>query len=113
MLRFKFTPYVKAYVRRSLESRLSSLPGASLVLAEEGSPGLLRQALGEFPYETLHEAPLTLSCDCDRERFRDHIRTLAQTQPDVVEPFDDTLVQCSFCGAEYVFEPAELSPTVN
>ena len=100
-------------VIRALESRLSSLPGASLVLAELGPPGLLQQVLGELPYETLHEAPLTLTCDCDRERFRDHIRTLARTQPDVVEPFEVTRVRCSFCGAEYIFEPAERSPTVN
>jgi molecular chaperone Hsp33 len=100
-------------VIRALETRLSSLPGASRVLAEEGPAGLLKQTLGELPYETLHEAPLTLSCDCDRERFRDHIRTLARTQPDVVEAFEVTRVQCSFCGADYVFEPVELAPTVN
>ena len=100
-------------VVRSLEDRLETLPGASLLLEEEGADGLLGRALGELGPEPLHEAPLALSCDCDRDRFGAHIRALAETQPDVLDENDDTRVECSFCGARYVFEREELMSTVN
>ena len=96
----------------TLEAKLDELPGASQLLEEGGPQGLLEAALGELEPEELHVAPLILSCDCDRERFGSHIRSLAETEPDLVAD-KETHVQCSFCGAEYAFAATELTATVN
>ena len=54
-----------------------------------------------------------LSCDCDRGRFGKHIRSLAAQEPDLVNEREDTRVECSFCGANYVFTADELMSPVN
>jgi len=96
-----------------LEQRISTLPGTSDLLRDSGPSGLLAAVLADLEPQTLHEAPLTLSCDCDRARFRDHIRSLAEQEPALVDESEDTCVECSFCGATYVFSASELMPTVN
>ena len=69
--------------------------------------------MGTFGLEVLSESAVSFSCDCDRERFAQHIRSLAEREPDVLDqPRID--VQCSFCGAAYEFDPDELrEPTVH
>ena len=100
-------------VVRDLERRIPELPGVSNILEEAGPEGLLRAVLGEVEPRALHEAPLVLSCDCDRERFRDHIRSLTEQEPDLIDESVETRVECSFCGAEYIFTAGELTPAVN
>ena len=100
-------------ILRALESKLGELPSASHLLEEKGPQGLLEAVLGELEPQDLHETPLVLSCDCDPDRFRRHVRSLAEQEPDLVDGDDETRVQCSFCGAEYVFAAAEVTPSVN
>jgi len=96
-----------------LEQRLATLPGTSQLLQDGDSLGLMETVLEGLDPEPLHEAPLVLSCDCDRERFRSHILSLSEQEPDLVDETEDTLIECSFCGAEYEFAPDELALAVN
>jgi molecular chaperone Hsp33 len=94
---------------RQLEARFASFPAAGQLLEQEGAWGLLDRALGELERESLEERHLLLTCDCDRDRFRQHLRLLLQQEQDLLEDDEPSLsVQCSFCGESYEFHADEL-----
>ena len=93
---------------RRLEERIPNLPSVSGLLEDGGAWSLLDHALGEVERETLEERQLILTCDCDRERFRGHLRALAARDPSILGDDEEVEVQCNFCGAEYRFPVDEL-----
>ncbi|MEE2775981.1 MAG: Hsp33 family molecular chaperone HslO [Acidobacteriota bacterium] len=94
---------------RKLEGRFAEFPSVSRVLEGEGPWGLLARALGDVERQQLEERHLLLACDCDRDRFQQHLRTLILHEHDLLEEGEDSLsVQCSFCGEDYVFGADEL-----
>lgn len=93
---------------RRLEERIPNLPSVSGLLEDGGPWSLLDHAIGEVERETLEERQLILTCDCDRERFRGHLRALAARDPSILGDDEEVEVQCNFCGAEYRFPVDEL-----
>jgi molecular chaperone Hsp33 len=93
---------------RWLEARIPNLPSVSGLLEDGGPWALLDQAIGEVERETLEERQLMLTCDCDRERFRGHLRALGARDPSILGDEAEVEVQCNFCGAEYTFAVEEL-----
>jgi molecular chaperone Hsp33 len=93
---------------RRLEQRIPNLPSVSGLLEDGGAWSLLDHAIGEVERETLEERQLILTCDCDRERFRGHLRALAARDPSILGDDEEVEVQCNFCGADYRFPVDEL-----
>jgi molecular chaperone Hsp33 len=93
---------------RRLEARIPGIPSVSAVLEGGGPWALLDSALGKVEREMLEERHLVLTCDCDRERFRGHLRALVARDPSILGDDDEMDVQCSFCGAEYKFPADDL-----
>ena len=93
---------------RRLEERIPKLPSVSGLLEDGGAWSLLDHALGEVERETLEERQLILTCDCDRERFRGHLRALAARDPSILGDDEEVEVQCNFCGADYRYPVEEL-----
>lgn len=90
-----------------LEDRIPKVGSVSGLLEEEGAWALLDRTLGAVEHETLEERPVILTCDCDRERFRHHLKALHTKDPTLLDD-DETRVQCAFCGEDYVFRPEEV-----
>ena len=102
-------PGADATLVRELERRFGDFPSVSAVLEREGPWGLLAQALGDLERQQLEERHLLLACDCDRDRFQQHLRALMLQEPELLEEGEDRLtVQCSFCGEDYAFTADEL-----
>jgi molecular chaperone Hsp33 len=93
---------------RGLETRIAQLPSISGLLEDGGPWALLDHAIGEVERETLEERQLILTCDCDRERFRGHLRSLVAREPALLGDDEELEVQCNFCGAEYRFPVDDL-----
>ena len=93
---------------RRLEARIPQIPSVSALLEGGGPWALLDSAIGEVERETLEERHLVLTCDCDPERFRTHLRALVVKDPSLIGDEEEMKVQCSFCGAEYSFPVDEL-----
>jgi molecular chaperone Hsp33 len=93
---------------RRLEARIPRIPSVSGLLEGGGPWALLDSAIGEVERETLEERQLVLTCDCDRERFRGHLRALVSRDPSILGDDEEMSVQCSFCGADYVFAADDL-----
>ena len=93
---------------RGLEARIPRIPSVSGVLEDGGPWALLDSAIGDVERETLEERQLVLTCDCDRDRFRSHLRALVARDPMIVGDDEEMDVQCSFCGAEYKFPVDDL-----
>ena len=102
-------PGADGAVVRQLEKRFGEFPSVSGVLESEGPWGLLSYALGNIQHQQLEERHLLLACDCDRDRFRQHLRTLMMQEGNLFDEGEDELsVQCSFCGEDYAFGSDEL-----
>jgi molecular chaperone Hsp33 len=93
---------------RRLETRIPNLPSVSGLLEDGGPWALLDHAIGAVERETLEERQVILTCDCDRERFRGHLRALAARDPSILGDGEEVEVQCNFCGAEYRFPADDL-----
>jgi len=93
---------------RRLEARIPRIPSVSALLEDGGPWALLETALGEVERETLEERQLVLTCDCDRDRFRGHLRALIARDPAILGDDPEMDVQCSFCGADYKYRADEL-----
>jgi molecular chaperone Hsp33 len=96
-------PGADPWLVRNLEARIPRLPSVSGLLEGGGPWALLDSAIGEIERETLEERQLVLTCDCDRERFRGHLRALMARDPSILGDDEVIEVECSFCGAGYKF----------
>jgi molecular chaperone Hsp33 len=101
-------PGADPHLVRRLETRIPNLPSVSGLLEDGGPWALLDHAIGEVERETLEERQVMLTCDCDRERFRGHLRALASRDPSILGDDETVDVQCNFCGADYRFAVDEL-----
>ena len=104
-------------VLRQLEVRLADGVDVSRALAEGGANGLLDSVLGELERGRLEEHRICYRCRCDRDRLRQQIAGFSQQDRHYL--FEDeggrtrdwAQLDCTFCGARYVFEPGELDPS--
>jgi len=97
-----------------LERNLSAIDSVSRVLAADGVDGLVLRALADLELEVRAHWPLRFRCSCDREALLARLSTLSGDDLSTVAADDGTVeAVCAFCGARYLYTPAELAGARN
>lgn len=93
-----------------IEKNIKAMPSiATLLTSTDALSQMLHAIYGDLPFTLLSQSPLSFSCDCSKERFRDGIRTLgAQAITEMIEEDHGAEVICQFCNRKYEFSQEEL-----
>ena len=70
---------------------------------------IVRMALDGFEVEVLSEGSASYKCTCSRERFRNALSSLKESElNEIIEDIGEARTVCQFCGSEYKFTKSEL-----
>jgi len=102
-------PGCEMSVIEELERREPFFRGISRELYDRSLRELAEFWFQDMQLEVLAEDPLTLKCDCSRERMAAALRSLgAEDRADIASSGEDTVMACHFCRSEHRFTPGEL-----
>lgn len=92
----------------TLEENIFLMDQLTTILAEDGAEALFDQVLKGLDPEIVSREPVAYRCGCSRERFGRAILSLGREELDSLIQSGGAEIRCDFCGADYVFSPAEL-----
>ena len=93
-----------------LEENVTMMDQLTTILDEDGADAVLAQVLRGLEPRVLSREPVEYRCYCSRERVAEALRsTGAEALREMASAAQPTEVECQFCGARYVFAPAELT----
>jgi len=102
-------PGCEMSVIEELERREPFFRGISRELYDRSLRELAEFWFQDMQLEVLAEDPLTLKCDCSRERMAAALRSLgAEDRADIASSGEDTVMACHFCRNEHRFTPDEV-----
>jgi molecular chaperone Hsp33 len=93
-----------------IEERLFGIKPVSTLIDEGLSPEeILKNVLQDNGLKFLEKRPLSLECDCSRERLEEVLISLGKEEiRDLLEKEGKAELVCHFCNKKYVFEAEEL-----
>jgi molecular chaperone Hsp33 len=93
-----------------IEERLYGIKPVSALIDEGLSPEeILKHVLQDNGLKFLEKRPLSLKCDCSRERLEEVLISLGKEDiRDLLEKEGKAELVCHFCNKKYVFEAEEL-----
>ncbi|AYG00994.1 Hsp33 family molecular chaperone HslO [Lactococcus allomyrinae] len=94
-----------------MEHNIKTMPSiSSLLTGDEPLTAMLSAIYGNIPFTILEESPLKFDCDCNKERFRQGIKSIgAQAITEMIEEDHGAEVVCQFCERKYEFDENELN----
>jgi len=102
-------PGCEMSVIEELERREPFFRGISRELYDRSLRELAEFWFQGMELDILAEDPLTLQCDCSRERMARALRSLgAEDRADIAASGEDTVMACHFCRDEHRFTPDEV-----
>ena len=98
-----------------IESTVSKMPQATIMIREGASPAdLLRAALGPIDFEILDEKPVSFACPCSYERAVSMISSIDRAELESMLREDKGAVMtCHFCNEAYRLSEDELESIIQ
>ena len=94
---------------RALEMRVPFFANISREIFDRSLRELAEGWFRDMDAEWMAEEPLTLRCDCSREKMRRALMALGREElEDIVKKREDTRLTCHFCRAERAFSVQEV-----
>ncbi len=103
-------PFAKEETIARLEERIANLDSVTALLEKGNTPQeLLKEVLGEIPFEVTDTIEAKFQCDCSKERISKSLATLGKKDLDeLIAGGEGIEVKCHFCNTAYWFDTAEL-----
>ena len=100
---------------RTIESTVSKMPQATIMIREGASPAdLLRAALGPIEFDILDEKPVSFACPCSYERAVSMISSIGRAELESMLREDKGAVMtCHFCNEAYRLSEDELESIIQ
>lgn len=94
-----------------MEHNIKAMPSiSSLLTGDEPLTAMLSAIYGDMPFTILDESPLKFDCDCNKDRFRQGIKSLgSKAITEMIEEDHGAEVICQFCERKYEFDEKELN----
>ena len=103
-------PDCEMSVIEEIEKREPFFSGISRELYDRSMKELAELWFGGMHLQILSQEPLTLRCDCSRDKMKRALSSLGQPELlDMASEGKDTEMACHFCRAEHRFSPQELT----
>ncbi len=95
-----------------VEANIAALDGVSARLASGGALALADAVLDGIDHEPLERHVLGYRCRCDQASLGDRLAEMPTSDLDSLTASDGSVAAvCAFCGRQYRFDRASLSPT--
>lgn len=92
-----------------LEENIFMMDQLTTILDEDGAEEVFRQVLKGIEYHVVGEYPVGYRCSCSREKIRDALVSIGQSELENIISEDKGLTaNCRFCGRDYSFSEDEL-----
>ena len=103
-------PFTDEKVIEKLEARIEKLSSITALLQKGDTPEmLLKEVLGEIPFEVTDTIPAEFRCDCSKERIAKSLATIGRKDLDeMIAGGEGIEVKCHFCNTDYRFNTEEL-----
>lgn len=97
-----------------MEQNIKKMPAISSMLeSEQPLQTMLDAIYGQMEYTNLGEFPLKFHCDCNKDRFRQGIKSLGVAEiTSMIEEDHGAEVVCQFCSRTYSFTETELNDLI-
>ena len=108
-------PFTDEETISRLEDRISQLTSITALLEKGDTPELLlKEVLGEIPFEVTETIPAKFWCGCSKERISKSLATLGKKELDeMIAEGQGIEVKCHFCNTDYTFSADELKEIRN
>ncbi|GAB2489155.1 Hsp33 family molecular chaperone HslO [Alkalibacterium psychrotolerans] len=98
-----------------LEETISNLPLVSHLMDEGESPEeILERLVSDGTARVVDTMPVSFTCDCSKDRFRDALVTLGEKElQEMIDEDHGAEAVCHFCRSEYHFSEADLEELIE
>lgn len=103
-------PFTDEETIAKLEKQIANLKSITALLEKGDTPEqLLKEALGDIPFEVTDTLPASFHCDCSKERISKSLATIGRKDLDeMIADGNGIEVKCHFCNTSYQFDTEEL-----
>ena len=93
-----------------LEKQIADLKSITALLEKGDTPEqLLKEVLGDIPFEVTDTLPASFHCNCSKERISKSLATIGRKDLDeMIADGNSIEVKCHFCNTSYQFDTEEL-----
>lgn len=93
-----------------LEERIAEMESITALLEKGDTPELLlKEVLGDIPFETAEAVPVQFRCDCSKEKIAKSLAAISKKDLDeMIADGKGIEVKCHFCNTDYHFSTEEL-----
>lgn len=98
-----------------LEETISNLPLVSHLMDEGESPEeILERLVSDGTARVVDTMPVSFTCDCSKDRFRDALVTLGENElQEMIDEDHGAEAVCHFCRSEYHFSESDLEELIE
>ena len=103
-------PFTDEETIAKLEKQIADLKSITALLEKGDTPEqLLKEVLGDIPFEVTDTLPASFHCDCSKERISKSLATIGRKDLDeMIADGNGIEVKCHFCNTSYQFDTEEL-----
>lgn len=103
-------PFTDEKIIEKLEKRIAQISSITALLQKGDTPEmLLKEVLGEIPFEVADTIPAEFHCDCSKERISKSLATIGKKDlNEMIAGGEGIEVKCHFCNTDYKFNTEEL-----
>ncbi len=103
-------PFTDEETVAALEKRIAGLKSVTALLERGDTPEqLLKEVLGEIPFEVTDTLAAEFYCGCSKERISKSLATIGKKDLDeMIADGTGIEVKCHFCNTDYKFNTEEL-----
>lgn len=103
-------PFTDEQTITKLETQIAGLKSVTALLEKGGTPEqLLKEVLGDLPFEVTDTLPASFFCNCSKERISRSLATIGKKDLDeMIADGSGIEVKCYFCNTSYQFSTEEL-----
>lgn len=103
-------PFTDEETIAKLEKQIANLKSITALLEKGDTPEqLLKEVLGDIPFEVTDTLPASFHCDCSKERISKSLATIGRKDLDeMIADGNGIEVKCHFCNTSYQFDTEEL-----
>ncbi len=103
-------PHTDEETIAKLEKRIAGLSSITELLQQGDTPdALLKEVLGDIPFEVTDTIPARFFCGCSKEKISRSLATLGRKDlEEMLADGDGIEVNCHFCNTDYKFAAEEL-----
>lgn len=103
-------PFTDEETVARLEERIAGIKSITAILEKGDTPEeLLKEVLGDIPFEVTDTVPAKFQCDCSKERISRSLATIGKKDLDeMIADGEGIEVKCHFCNTDYQFSAEDL-----